>query len=278
MQVGPPEPLSPISVAGTCAPRSRPPRAPELVRGLPSAMTTTPGRTASTLQPSVANSSSGTVTSRIPRSPRSCHKPDGQEWEIHDGEVVGDRRDHRHQVDQLGRPAPVRNVEDSNVAADERGELPGAGVVRSQGPPDAEQVGTQPQRVAALDSAWRLDPSDGRDALAAGPGLDRRGLSGTIRLPRPERDGATIGDEERVERVDEVRALEFRLEDMDPRTERSRARQRTRRARAGPSRGRPRGGSRAPAGRTPLRRTAPAASLARPAMGPTCSGRHIVER
>src|SRR5215213_3914728 len=75
--VGPPEPFSPISpnwTAWTSQPAASRPRR---VTGLPSATMTTPGRTASTLQPSVAYSSSGTSTSRMPRSRMSCHSPTG---------------------------------------------------------------------------------------------------------------------------------------------------------------------------------------------------------
>ena len=78
MQVGPPEPLMPISLAGY-AWTSQPVAAREAaIAGLPSARMTTPGRTASTLQPSVGNSSSGTSMSRIPSSCRSSQSPTGR--------------------------------------------------------------------------------------------------------------------------------------------------------------------------------------------------------
>ena len=53
----------------------------------------------------------------------------------------------------------------ADVAADERGELAGAGVVGPQRPPDAEQVGPEPERVAALDRAGAsIRPSVGMPA------------------------------------------------------------------------------------------------------------------
>ena len=103
MQVGPPEPLTPISVAGYVWTSQPAAARAAAVRGLPSARMTTPGRTARTLQPSVGNSSSGTSTRRMPRSREELPQPDRQERQVDDGEVVGDRRDDRHEVDELGR-------------------------------------------------------------------------------------------------------------------------------------------------------------------------------
>ena len=48
-------------------------------------------------------------------------------------------------------------------------------------------------------------------------------LAEPIRLPRPERDGTPVGDEQRIEGVDEVRALRLGIEHVD---RRSQARQR----------------------------------------------------
>ena len=105
-------------------------------------------------------------------------------------------------------PLPVRDVEDPHVAADERGELPRAGVVRAQRPADAEQVRPQPERVAALDRARRLDPARPSGCPAAVvQRLEGRRLAGAVRLAGPQRDRAAVGDEQRVERVDEVRAV-----------------------------------------------------------------------
>ena len=47
----------------------------------------------------------------------------------------------------------------AHVAADDLRKLHGPVVVRPQRPPDAQQVRPQPERVAALDRARRLDPA-----------------------------------------------------------------------------------------------------------------------
>jgi hypothetical protein len=107
-------------------------------------------------------------------------------------------------VDQLDRPAPVRHVEDPHVAADQGRELPSAFRVGAQRPADAQQVRPQPERVAALDRAGRLDPPDRRDACLGRPGLERGRFDPAVRLARPERDGAAVGHQQRIERVDEV--------------------------------------------------------------------------
>jgi hypothetical protein len=70
------------------------------------------------------------------------------------------------------------------------GELPRAGVVRPERPPDAQQVRPQPERVAAFDRPWRLDPARGRDPGRGRPRLEERRLAGPVGLARPERDRA----------------------------------------------------------------------------------------
>ena len=78
MQVGPPDPLTPISFAGYVWTSQPAVSNAAAVTGFPSARITTPGRTARTLQPSVRNSSSGTSISRMPSSPSSSHSPTGR--------------------------------------------------------------------------------------------------------------------------------------------------------------------------------------------------------
>src|SRR3954453_16867262 len=46
---------------------------------------------------------------------------DREQRHVHDGKVVGDRRDHRHEMDELTRATPVRHVEHANIATDESG-------------------------------------------------------------------------------------------------------------------------------------------------------------
>jgi len=146
-------------------------------------------------------------------------QPDRQQRQVDDREIVGDRRDDRHQVDELRRPAPVRDVEDAHLPADQARELPSALRVRAQRPPDAEQVRAEPERVATFDRAGRLDASDGRDAGGLRPRLDRRRLRDAIWLARSERDRPSVGHEQRVEGIDEVRRVELDVEEMDARAE-----------------------------------------------------------
>ena len=178
-----------------------------------------PGSTARTLQPSVGNSSSGTGIVSIPSSPRSSHRPTGRSGRKDDREVVGDRRDDRQEVDQLGGPLPVREVEDPDVALDDRVELAGALGVGAQRPADAQQVGPEPERVATLDRARRLDPGQRRHAALVEPGLGEQLLALAVGLARPERDRAPVGHQERVELVDEVRRVALRAELVDRRSE-----------------------------------------------------------
>jgi hypothetical protein len=108
---------------------------------------------------------------------------------------------------RAGRSLPVRDVEHADVAADDRGELAGAGIVGPQRPPDAQEVGAKPERVAALNGAGRLDAAERRDARGERPPLEHGGLTRAVGLARPERDGAAVGDQQRVEDVDEVRVV-----------------------------------------------------------------------
>ena len=109
---------------------------------------------------------------------------------------------------------------------------------------------------------------------AARPGLERGGLGRAVRLAGPERDGAAVGDQQRIERVDEVRAVASRRRARGRSARGSRAARRTRRARAGRRRGRPGGGSRGPGRRTPRPNAGPGPlheDLAQAAR--SCSGR-----
>ena len=109
---------------------------------------------------------------------------------------------------------------------------------------------------------------------AARPCLEGGWLACTIGLAGPERDRAAIGHEERVEGVDEVRAFDLGLEDVDLRTERSEQLDERCRAPSVRPRGRPGGGSHGPSRRTLPRTIDPAASRGPHGAAPTCSGRH----
>ena len=170
MQVGPPDPLMHTSVPGnvcTSQPRSSSARC---VAGLPSTMTTTPGRTARMLQPWLRISSSGTGTSATHRSAEQLVEPGGELGQEDDGQVVGDRRDDRQQVQALGgavrrtgRRRRARRRPTSSVSRR------GAGRVRAQRPADAEDVGPEPERVAAVGGLALAEPAEHRDVVRRRP-------------------------------------------------------------------------------------------------------------
>jgi hypothetical protein len=125
-----------------------------------------------------------------------------------------------NELKALGRPAPVRHVEDAHIAPDQRRQLAHALIVRPQRPADAEQVRPEPEGVPALDRAGGFDPADGRDSCGRRPRLDRGRLARSVRLARPKRDRAPIGHEERVVGVDEIRVADLGVERVDRRPER----------------------------------------------------------
>ena len=143
----------------------------------------------------------------------------GQERQEHDRDIVRDGRDDREEMDELRRALPVRDVEDPHVPAGDRRELARPGVVGAQRPPDAQEVRPEPERVAALDRAGPLDPAQGRDAAAQGPGLQDVRLARAVGLARAQRDGAAVGDHQRVEDVDEVGIVRLGVQDVDRRAE-----------------------------------------------------------
>ena len=148
------------------------------------------------------------VTQQLPQARR-------QERLVDHGEVVGDRRDDRQEVQQLARPVPVGQVEDACLApgrGGERRELPGPGVVRAQAAADAQQVRPEPERIAAIDRARRLDRADGRDAMVRHPGGEDRRLRAPADPSAAEREGALVGHQQRVERVDVVGAARLDVE------------------------------------------------------------------
>ena len=156
---------------------------------------------------------------RIPSSRRSAHNPTGSNGRktTARSSAIGEMTDMRW-ISSAG-PCQYGTSKTRTSPPTSAAELPGALGVRAQRPPDAEQVRAEPERVAALDRAGRLDPADGRDPGRARPGLDGVRFGRAIGLARAKRDRAPIGHEQRIERVHEVGRLELDVEDMDPRTE-----------------------------------------------------------
>ena len=107
----------------------------------------------------------------------------------------------------------------ADVALDDRVELACALGVGAQGPADAQQVRSEPERVTALDRPRILDPADRRHAALIQPGLFEQLLAAPVGLARPERDRALVGDEQRVELVDEIRRIALGVELVDRRPE-----------------------------------------------------------
>ena len=178
---------------------------PRRVTGLPSATTTTPGRTASTLQPRVGYSSSGTSTSRIPSSRSHSQRPGRQQRQEHDREVVADRRDHRHQVDELRRALPVRDVDDPDVAADEGRQLPRT-ERRSSGASGRSRRGRRGARRCRRPRRSRAPRSGRRSGRRVRPSQSARTSGSSARFGLPGRSGIAPSaiDEERVEDVAEI--------------------------------------------------------------------------
>ena len=108
----------------------------------------------------------------------------------------------------------------ADVAADDLGELAGARVVRPQRSTDAEQVRPEPERVAAFDR--RRAPRSGRRSGSRPPSsMPRRASGSPDRFGLPGRSGIAprSRDQQRIERVDEVRIVGLGVEDVDRRAE-----------------------------------------------------------
>jgi len=219
-QVGPPEPLIPISCAGYRAPHTRPPAARASSPGCRRRRRRPPGRDRrGRWQPRVGNSGSGTLISRIPRSPSSSQSPAGKQRKVDDRRRSSrDGRDHDRSMEQLrGVLARRERRRPETFAADQAAELalsasfPSRRVLRH----DAEEVRRSQKLSAAVDRAGRAEsrqrgiPRGARPAPSSPSSRDGSGL------PERQRDRAPIGDQERIERVGEVRVRRVRTEVMD---------------------------------------------------------------
>ena len=260
MHVGPPEPLTPISVAGIRmdldAVRRRVDAA---ILGLPSAMITTPGRTDQDVVAAGRPPRRVDLDQPVAEVLQQLPQPDRQERQVRR------RRGRRRSGGSAtsggrGRRSPggtgTSNMRTSPPTSVASWSAP-AWFVRSVRPitnrSGRSQIVSPPSIVPG-----RLDPPDRRDAVGQRPGLDRRRLDLPVRLARSQRDRAAVGDQERVEGVQQVRAVDLRLEQVDGRAERGRGARRTPRARAWRPRGRQGGGSRARDRRRPARTRVPA--------------------
>ena len=134
--------------------------------GLPSATTTTPGRTASTLQPIVSYSSASIGHPPDASRVEQLEQRHGRERLEHDREVVGDRRHDREQVQHVARTAIVREIapfERRTLAREHVGELPMSLGVRPVAAAGGERVLVDPEEVAAVGARRAAQPSRRRD-------------------------------------------------------------------------------------------------------------------
>jgi hypothetical protein len=142
-------------------------------------------------------------------------EPGGKLGQEDHGQIVGDRRDDRQEVQALGGAVGVGDVEHVHLAADEPGHPRRSRHVRAQRPADAEDVGPEPERVAAVGGLAVLEPADHRDVVLGRPLEHRRRLALAGRLAGAEPDHAAIGDEGRVERIGEIGTCGLGVELVD---------------------------------------------------------------
>ena len=137
---------------------------------------------------------------------QQLQQPAREERQEHHRQVVGDRRDHAHQVHQLAGALPVGDVEYLNLYLrfKDGAELSGAGAVGAKRAAHAQCPLVQPERVAALRRAGRLDPPQRRDAVLVAPAFDHQLLADPVGLAGQQRQHAAVGDQRRVEGVGEV--------------------------------------------------------------------------
>ncbi len=118
-------------------------------------------------------------------------------------EVVGERADHRHQVQARLLALPERQVEaidpDSSRPKQVR-DLLNALLVGPHAAPDGQRRPVNPDAVAALDGAGRFDPAEDRDAEPAVGGFMEGRLRAPQRLAHGEDQRAVVGHQRGVVR------------------------------------------------------------------------------
>ena len=110
-------------------------------------------------------------------------------------EIVGERADHRHQMQAGFFAVPERQVEavDGNaVRGQQVGNLLNARLVGAHAAADGERRAVHPDAVAALHLSRRLDPAEDGHAEAAIGGLVQRRFGVAQRLAHGQDDGAMI--------------------------------------------------------------------------------------
>ena len=179
------------------------------MRGLPSTITTRRGDSARTFAPIELNSASGTSMSVDAACGEPLVKRHRHQRRVDDGQVVVHRAENRHQVEDVARPAPVRERNDDELVdgvGEQGAQLTDAVVVRAVAAADNNGAIVEPHDVAAFESAGRFDAADDGDAPARECRALRCGLAGAQRFAHRTQDDAALADDRRVAHVDRIEA------------------------------------------------------------------------
>ncbi len=131
--------------------------------------------------------------------------------QVDGGQISIQGREERHEVHDLAGAVVVGQVERYDVdAREELAKRLQARLIRPVAEPDEERALVQPDRVSALRERRRLETPSDRDARFGEVSGHRSGLAAPSLLARSQEDGAGIGDDGRVVRVDRVRVRPVR--------------------------------------------------------------------
>ncbi len=122
----------------------------------------------------------------------------GQERFVDQSQVGVEGADEGEQVEARIGPAVIGQVEHRRVDAerfDHRPELIDAGLVGPEAPTDGDRRRIDPQEVAALDRARRLDAPEDVDGVVAVEGLVQLDFGLAQRLAGTQQDGAATHHE-----------------------------------------------------------------------------------
>jgi selenide, water dikinase len=148
-------------------------------------------------------------------------EPHRQERQVDDCEVRVERREERHEMEDLGAAVVVREVDADHLdLGQELGERPDARVVRAVAASHEERPLVEPDRIAALRERWRSEPACDGNAGLDEVGRHGVGLAAPPFLPGTEEDRAPVGDDGRVVDVDGVGirpVRRLREDDLGPR-------------------------------------------------------------
>jgi hypothetical protein len=164
----------------------------------------------------------GDLDRRDPALLQELHEPNGEQRWVDDREIIGERRDHGHQVQELGPPPVVRQVVCDHVDLGERlTQRGGARLVRPVAETDEQRPLVEPAGVAPVHGRRSLDPRRGGHAGPLQRSAERFDFAEARLLARPKQESAVAHDEPRVVWVEAVETgLGRRLGDDDLRPRR----------------------------------------------------------